>query len=84
MKVLEVTTSVNIKDPHRRYTDTLTDRSRYVAADGYGLELHPSGLAVFIRGKDRTVLAPIAHAVVVEDVEQQAAEPAAQKRGKRG
>jgi hypothetical protein len=65
--VLEVTLTTQIRDPHRPPGHALTQRNEYKASDGYELELHPSGLAVTIRGRDHTRFAPIASAVVVED-----------------
>ena len=67
MKVLEVITTTPVRDPHRTPATSMSQRSEYKAADGYELELHPSGLAVIIRGRDHTRLAPIASAIVEED-----------------
>ena len=89
MKVLEVITTTPVRDPHRQPLTSMSQRSEYKAADGYELELHPSGLAVIIRGRDHTRLAPIASAIVEEDEEAEVgptrlpARPPAKKRGVR-
>ena len=89
MKVLEVITTTPVRDPHRPTTHAMSQRSEYKAVDGYELELHPSGLAVIIRGRDHTRLAPIASAIVVEDEPAEAApdrlpdRAVAKKRGAR-
>lgn len=69
MKVLEVTTMARIRDPHRPPGTALSQNDTFKASDGYALELHESGLACFIRGRNHTRLAPIACAVVDEGVE---------------
>ena len=89
MKVLEVVTTTRIRDPHRPPMTSMTQRDEYKTSDGYELELHPSGLAVVIRGRDHTRLAPIASAIVLEDetaevgVGRLPERPAARKRGVR-
>jgi len=70
VKVLEVVTTTRIRDPHRPPMTSMTQRDEYKTSDGYELELHPSGLAVIIRGRDHTRLAPIASAIVVEEDER--------------
>jgi len=69
VKVLEVVTTTRIRDPHRPPMTSMTQRDEYKTSDGYELELHPSGLAVIIRGRDHTRLAPIASAIVEEEVD---------------
>ena len=66
MKVLEVTVTTRIRDPHRPPQTAMTHNDTFKASDGYELELHDSGLACLIRGKDHTRLAPIASAIVEE------------------
>jgi len=82
VKVLEVTVTTRIRDPHRPAGHALTQNDTFRVKDGYELELHPSGLAVIIRGKDHTRFAPIASAVVVEDVPEVAV-ATVRKAGKR-
>jgi hypothetical protein len=82
VKVLEATVTTRIRDPHRPPATALTQNDTFRLKDGYELELHASGLAVIIRGKDHTRLAPIASAVVVED-EPEAAVVPVRKAGKR-
>jgi hypothetical protein len=82
VKVLEATVTTRIRDPHRPPATALTQNDTFRIKDGYELELHPSGLAVIIRGRDHTRLAPIASAVVVEDVAEVAVVPP-KKVGKR-
>jgi hypothetical protein len=82
VKVLEATVTTRIRDPHRPPATALTQNDTFRIKDGYELELHPSGLAVLIRGRDHTRLAPIASAVVVEDVAEVAVVPP-KKVGKR-
>lgn len=85
MKVLEVTTTTRIRDPHRPPNTALTQHDTFRASDGYGLELHPSGLACLIRGRDHTRLAPIASAIVLEDDAERVTEvPAPLAAAKRG
>lgn len=67
MKVLEVTTTTRVRDPHRPLTHTLTQNDLFKASDGYEFKLHASGLAVYVKGRDHTILAPMARAVVVAD-----------------
>lgn len=81
MRVLEVTVTTRIRDPHRPPATALTQNDTFRAVDGYELELHPSGLACIIRGRNHTRLAPIASAVVVEDEQL---EPVAVAAGKKG
>jgi hypothetical protein len=83
VKVLEVTVTTRIRDPHRPAGHALTQNDTFRVKDGYELELHPSGLAVIIRGKDHTRFAPIASAVVVEDVAEVALATPVRKAGKR-
>jgi hypothetical protein len=67
VKVLEVIVTTRIRDPHRPAGHALTQNDTFKASDGYEFELHPSGLAVTIRGRDHTRFAPIASAVIEED-----------------
>lgn len=84
MKVLEVTVTTRVRDPHKPTSHALTQNDTFRASDGYDMELHPSGLAVIIRGKDHTRLAPIASAIVVEGGHEPASEALpAKKAGKR-
>jgi hypothetical protein len=83
VKVLEVIVTTRIRDPHRPPGHALTQNDTFRQKDGYELELHPSGLAVIIRGRDHTRLAPIASAVVVEDVAEVAPVAPVRKAAKR-
>lgn len=69
MKVLEATVTTKIRDPHRPASHALTQNDTFRAKDGYDMELHPSGLAVIIRGRDHTRFAPIASAIVVDETD---------------
>lgn len=64
MKVLEVKSMMRVRDPHRPLEHALTQQDLFRAKDGYELELHPSGLAAFVRGRDHEVLVPVADVVV--------------------
>jgi hypothetical protein len=57
----------------------MSQRSGFKAADSYGLELHPSGLAVYITGKHHRTLAPIASAIVEDEAAAKPVAAAAKK-----
>lgn len=61
MKVLEVKTTTQIRDPNYPPNEAMTHKDRFTA-DNWGLELHPSGLGVYITGTNHTAFAAIAYA----------------------
>lgn len=88
MKVREVVLKERVVDPHKRSEvgNFTGGKLHFRAAEGYTFELHASGLAIFITGKERTVLAAFQSAdVVMDDAEElpEVAGKVAKKVGKR-
>jgi len=85
VKVREVVLKDRVVDPHKRSEvgNFTGGKLHFRAAEGYTFELHASGLAIYITGKERTVLAAFQSADVDMEQEAEAPAPAAKKAGKK-